>query len=290
MNNVWSSCIQKIGTLYSSRALRFSDLFWEKYTEIFAIGHQKSILEIGCGPGALCRSLRRWYPDAEITGADRDSEFIEFAREKVPGVSFVEEDAVHLSFGESSFDVTISNTVAEHIEPSGFFKEQYRVLKPEGVCLILSSRRGINIPAPCISEISDFEKEIWSRVEKRRGEIEKEYGVCLYPMNEREYPICMQKYGFRNVSVDYVTVNLTPDHPACPGEMAHAMIDANWQGELDSIDVIARIAPDLVSADELEELRRLTNGKYQKRRELYEAGIKQWDTNVSVIMVIRGVK
>lgn len=34
-----------------------------------------------------------------------------------------------IPFENESFDVTISNTVAEHIEPSRFYGEQYRVLK-----------------------------------------------------------------------------------------------------------------------------------------------------------------
>ena len=89
------------------------------------------ILEIGCGPGALAGALHRWYPKAEITAVDRDSEFIRFAREYEEGIDFAEGDATALSFPDNSFDVVISNTVSEHIEPSKFYGEQMRVLKPE---------------------------------------------------------------------------------------------------------------------------------------------------------------
>lgn len=41
---------------------------------------------------------------------------------------------------------------------------------------------------------------------------------------------------------------------------------------------------------EVEELRHVINAKYDKRLELYNSGIKQWDTNVSVTMIIRGIK
>lgn len=161
MNTIWSSYIQSIGTLYTSRALRFADNFEERYKEAFAIADKSKILEIGCGPGALAESLSRWYPDSKIYGVDRDDNFVNFAREKVSGVEFFEGDATQLAFDDCSFDVTISNTVAEHIEPSKFYGEQYRVLKKNGVCLVLSSRRGINIPAPCISEETEFERDIW---------------------------------------------------------------------------------------------------------------------------------
>ena len=155
---------------------------------------------------------------------------------------------------------------------------------------MLSSRRGINISAPCVSEQSDFEKEIWDRVEKRCREIDKEYNVCLYPMSEAEYPACMRKYGFRDVSTEYITVNLTPDNPCCSKETAYAMINANRQSLLDGIEMLNYMASDLVSKDETAEMKRLAEQKYNKRIELYDAGVKQWDTDVSLIMVLRGVK
>ena len=290
MNTIWSTYIQGIGTLYQSRSLRFADLFKEKYVSAFDMGARKNILEIGCGPGALAQALHRWYPDRLVTGMDRDSNFIAFAKEKTPEITFVEGEATALAFENESFDVTISNTVAEHIEPSGFFGEQYRVLRKNGICLVLSARRGVNFYAPCIAEQSDFENEIWSRVSKRIEEINKEHSICLYPMTEQEYPLCMEKYGFRNVSTEYITINLTPDNPAYSKESACAMINANRQSQLDGIKMLNAMAPDLVSADEVAELIRLTDQKYDKRLELYGAGIKQWDTNASVTMIMRGIK
>lgn len=95
MNTIWSSYIQSIGTLYTSRALRFADNFEERYKEAFAIADKSKILEIGCGPGALAESLSRWYPDSKIYGVDRDGHFVNFAREKVSGVEFFEGDATN---------------------------------------------------------------------------------------------------------------------------------------------------------------------------------------------------
>lgn len=126
---------------------------------------------------------------------------------------FFEGDAAHLAFGEESFDVTISNTVAEHIAPAEFYGEQYRVLKKGGVCLVLSARKGINIAAQCMAEKSEFEKDIWQRAGKYFEEIEKKNAVCAYPQNEAEMPATMEQYGFRNVTTEYITVNLTPDNP-----------------------------------------------------------------------------
>lgn len=290
MNTMWSTYVQSIGTLYYSRALRFADMFRGKYKDIFQLDSPGQILEIGCGPGALAKSLSRWYPQANICGIDRDSNFINFARGQVPEVTFAEGDATSLSFDSRSFDVTISNTVAEHIEPAKFYGEQYRVLKENGVCLVLSARKGVNIVASCISEETDFEKDIWKRAERFFIENKKKYEICAYPQNEAELPRNMERYGFRNVTTEYITVNLTPDNPVYPREMAYAMINANRQGDLESIDNLLAITGGEVTAAEIEELKRLVNTKYDKRLALYDAGEKQWDTNMSVTMIVRGEK
>lgn len=212
MNTIWSTYIQNIGTLYLSRSLRFSDAFKERYVNAFQLPENSNILEIGCGPGALAESLALWYPDSSVSAIDRDSNFIEFATKNTSGIHFMEVDATALPFESNSFDVTISNTVAEHIEPSKFYSEQYRVLKENGICLVLSARRGVSIQAPCISEETEFEKEIWQRADKYFSKIHDKYSICAYPQTEAELPLCMEQYNFRNVTTEYITVNLTPDN------------------------------------------------------------------------------
>ncbi|MBQ9120716.1 MAG: methyltransferase domain-containing protein [Lachnospiraceae bacterium] len=290
MNTIWSTYIQNIGTLYDSRSLRFCDLFRDEYKKIFALEDKHKILEIGCGPGALAESLARWYPSSQIFGLDRDSNFIQFAANQAPHIQFSEGDATSLPYESESFDVTISNTVAEHIEPSAFYGEQYRVLRKNGVCLVLSARKGIQLAAPCIAEESDFERDIWQRTAPRLSENIKKHAVCAYPQNESELPLHMEQYGFRNVKTEYITVNLTPDNPIYSPEMAYAMINANRQGDIDSAQSLKHIAADLVTPDEVEELIRRIHVKYDKRLALYDAGIRQWDTNLSVTMIVRGTK
>ncbi len=290
MNTIWSRCVQNIGTLYLSRTLRFSDEYKEKYMDAFHIENKKRILEIGCGPGALARSLARWYPDSEVVGLDRDTAFIQFAAQQAPHIKFMEADAVTLPFEDNSFDVVISNTVQEHIEPSRFFGEQYRVLKPNGICLVLFVRKGINITADCIAHQSSFEEEIWKRVEPFCQEMEREYHVGQYPMSESELPSVMEKYGFRQVSTDYLTVNLTPDNPGNSKELAYAMINAHRQTNIDAVNSLPQVAPGVVKEGEIQEMKKRINERYDKRIELYNAGIKQWDTSMVLTMVLRGIK
>ena len=282
MNTVWSDNVQGILTLYLSRKLRFDDRFFPQYEGLFRLdrGRELRILEVGCGPGALAEALCRWYPRAEIHGIDRDSRFIEYAREHVAGVSFSEGDAARLPFGEGTFDVTISNTVQEHVEPSAFWGEQRRVLKPGGVCLCLSARRGIRRGAPCL-EPTDTEKAFWAAQPDAESSLEA-FQVCRYPMSESEIPASMEKHGFVHVTTGYAVIDLTPDDPKYPAPMAEAMIEAERQSDLDAIrSVRSADAEDVICA---------ANARYDERLRLYRAGIRQWDTSVSLTMVLRGEK
>lgn len=103
-------------------------------------------------------------------------------------------------------------------------------------------------------------------------------------------PLCMEHYGFGNVTTDYITINLTPDNTIYTKEMAHAMINANRKCAVDNVESLKQIGNGIVSDSEINELKHIINSKYDKRIELYDNGIKQWDTNMSVTMIMRGVK
>ncbi len=292
MNTNWSDYVQGVGTLYLSRMLRFSNQHRQAYMQAFDLDGARRLrmLELGCGPGALTQSLARWYPNADITAIDLDSAFIEFAAHRAPGLRFIEADATALPFEDGEFDVTISNTVQEHIAPERFFGEQHRVLKRGGVCLVLSARRGVNIEADCVAQQSDFERDIWARVSERCRNMDRDLGVGRYAMSERELPQAMEAHGFDNVSTHYIAVNLTPDDPDVSPEAAHAMIDVQRRMRLDAVQSLEQIAPDVVGKAELSELEAHVNRRYDERLALYDAGKRQWDVSVSLTMVVRGVK
>ena len=290
MNTVWSDYIQGIETLYTSRRLRFADCFAPRYRELLPLTAQTraAILEIGCGPGALAGILHRWYPNAAVTGLDRDSAFIRFAREREPGVAFLEGDAAALPFSDGSFDATISHTVSEHVEPTAFFSEQFRVLKPGGFCIVMSSRKTIRVLPPCLLP-NEAENRFWEKVQRYDTSME-DHAVCRYPLTEAELPHTMEQCGFTGVSIGYVTVDLTPDDPKFPPAMALAMIEAGQKRDLEGLNAVQKTLPDRVTKQELDGMRRRINEKYDERVALYRRGEKQWDTETAVIMVLKGGK
>ena len=282
MNTIWSDHVQGVKTLYLSRKLRFDDLFFSQYEASFQLDGKArlKILEIGCGPGALAEALHRWYPHAEITAIDRDRNFISFAKKNVPCVDFTEADATNLPFEDSMFDVTISNTVQEHIAPEPFWGEQLRVLKPGGVCICLSARKGLRCIAPCLQPTA-AETAFRSKLPPENESL-RQYEVCRFPMSEAELPRTMEAYGFRNVTTGYAVIDLTPDAPKYSAELATAMIEADRQCDLEAIaSAYAGDTNEVVAA---------VNSKYDERLRLYKTGNKQWDTAVSVTMILRGTK
>ncbi len=206
----------------------------------------------------------------------------------MPGVEFLAGDATDLPFPAGSFDVTISNTVQEHVEPGAFFGEQLRVLRPGGVCLVLSSRKGLHVAAPCLAW-NEAERVFWEKVTALDDSMEK-YEICRYPMSEAGLPAAMERYGFRGVRTGYAAVDLTPDDPTVAPELAREMILSGKYNDIEALEAAARTLGDKLDAAELESIRQRIDGKYGARLEQYAGGEKQWETVVNLIMVLRGVK
>jgi len=291
MNTLWSTQLQTAETLYQTRRLRFDDRFREHYTRVFGLDDSRSILEIGAGPGALTQALARWYPNAEVTGSDRDSAFVAFAQARAPHIKFIEADIAALPFDGDCFDAVISHTVHEHVEPGLFFGAQYRVLKPGGVCLVLSAgRRTINLAASDIMEPLAFETEMRQRTEPYYQAADEAHCVGKYRCSEQELPTQMRRQGFEDIQTHYLAINLTPDSAQYDRDFALRMIEANRRVHLDSLAYLPHIAPGVVSEAERKRWAAEINAKYDKRVAKYLSGEPQWDVNVSVTMAVRGVK
>lgn len=103
----------------------------------------RKILDLGCGNGALCRTLR----DAgyDMTGCDVDAGGIELARQAVKGVRFerlgMEDDPGVL--GNREYDAVVSTEVVEHLyAPRSLPRFAARVLKPGGYLILTTPYHG----------------------------------------------------------------------------------------------------------------------------------------------------
>lgn len=93
-----------------------------------------SVLDAGCGTGAILAMLQADYPDCAYTGIDLSGKMIEVARRKaLPGVTFVQGDCESLPFPAESFDAVLCSQSFHHYpHPEAFFQSVHRVLRPGG--------------------------------------------------------------------------------------------------------------------------------------------------------------
>ena len=104
-----------------------------------------TILDIGCGNGALAIESAKKYQEAFVTGIDYWGEIWDYSKEvcdrnaEIEGVSdrveFQKANAVYLPFEDGSFDLVISNFVFHEAggrDKKEVLKEALRVVKPGG--------------------------------------------------------------------------------------------------------------------------------------------------------------
>ncbi len=96
------------------------------------------LLEIGCGTGALLRSLGRAHPGVQLTGVDPCAEMLKQARAKVgPAVELVEAWAEWLPFDDGQFDVVVLCNVFHYLQhPREALAQIARVLRRGGRLVI----------------------------------------------------------------------------------------------------------------------------------------------------------
>ena len=99
----------------------------------------------------------------------------------------------------------------------------------------------------------------------------------------------MEKYGFGDITCDYLATGLTPDDKKFAA-IARDIIEEGRMSDLDGLHSAARTLPDFVAAEDVQKMTELINKKYDERLAQYGRGEKQWDTAISLIMVLRGIK
>ncbi len=97
-----------------------------------------TVLDVGCGTGALLQVLAETVPDVELVGLDLSGRMLDIARRRVsPPVTLVRGDVQHLPFVPRSFDRVVSVS-ALHFwpDPARALRELVRVLADDGELVI----------------------------------------------------------------------------------------------------------------------------------------------------------
>lgn len=107
--------------------------------DLAPVGLGDRVLDIGCGTGTFATTLKKRYPEVDVTGIDPDPKALARARHKaerarVP-VRFDRGFADSLEYPDASFDKVFSSFMFHHLEGrnrEATLREVRRVLKPGG--------------------------------------------------------------------------------------------------------------------------------------------------------------
>lgn len=105
-----------------------------------------SVLDVGCGPGALARRAARRRGDLTVRGVDPSAEMVRYARERTgrelgARVEFARAGAEQLPFPDDFFDVVVSTMSFQHWHPlNDAVAEVLRVTRPSGRVLVFNVR------------------------------------------------------------------------------------------------------------------------------------------------------
>lgn len=100
------------GLFYEAQKTRFAEVI-EGVENKLDLSSYETIIDIGCGTGALCSVLNK--KGLTVTGIDPAGTMLEIARKKQENkdISFIQADALEgLPFKDNSFDIAIASYVA----------------------------------------------------------------------------------------------------------------------------------------------------------------------------------
>src|SRR6266508_4172551 len=106
-------------------------LFVEPLLDAAGVHAGSRLLDVACGPGLISEAAA--VRGAQPVGLDVASAMVARARERCPGLTFVEGDAQRLPFPDSSFDAVTMNFGILHLsQPETALRQARRVLRQGG--------------------------------------------------------------------------------------------------------------------------------------------------------------
>jgi len=293
MENLWSKYVQSSEELYLTRSLRFRDDNTDLWLRHMRLADGMKILEIGCGGGLLCHQIKAHLPNSTVTGIDRDEGHINFARDKSVQIGdsceFIVGDALNLPFIDNSFDAVTSHTVVEHIETSGFLREQYRILKPGGLISVLFVNNNLGI-YPDSWQAQGEEAELMNKA-WANTDFNAIHGIGAFMPKENQLPADLESAGFSRVNVNIFTIiPYAPDNADTPPELALQQIHTYRICALSQLHKALKINPEALNSDEIVKLENLINKRFDARIDSYKQAEKLWDLSASTVVVATGYK
>jgi ubiquinone/menaquinone biosynthesis C-methylase UbiE len=296
MNIIWSENIQGVLNLDLSREMRFRDDRKDLFLNLLGLRDEMKIVDIGCGPGTLTRKLSKWLGErSNIIGIDRDTKFINYAREKaqeqrLSNINYYEGNALNLPMEDNSVDACISHTVIEHVPNREFLLEQKRICRPGGRVSVMYSRpdKHIKTEPDLLPKQSEREKEILDKLSKETEKIDRKYSVGKYWPDPVGLPKLFEEVGFKNVQVDAAAIPIVIDDWRNSPEEKIAMVEGEKQQLLEGIEMDLKLYSGILTNQEAEELMQLVSDRFNRRVDLIKEGKNIWDYMILMMQIVSG--
>ena len=121
------------GDAYQRFMGRWSPFLAELFVSWLGVPPGRDWLDVGCGTGALTRTILAQAAPARILGVDPSDAFVNFAHENIydPRVDFKVGSAQNLPVEDASFDVAAAGLVLNFVpDPTAALAEFKRVVRP----------------------------------------------------------------------------------------------------------------------------------------------------------------
>lgn len=124
------------GERYEDYVGRWSKGVAAQFLEWLGVPDGSQWLDVGCGTGALSRTILAEANPVRVAGIDQAEGFVQFAANSVSddSVSFQVGDAQDLPFADGEFDAAVSGLVLTFVPDHGrMVREMRRVVRPGGI-------------------------------------------------------------------------------------------------------------------------------------------------------------
>jgi SAM-dependent methyltransferase len=101
-----------------------------------SVDDQTSVLDVGCGTGAVALAVADAFPSARVTGIDASNAYVAVAQARAPRhrMRFLVGNAQALELPSATFDRTLSMLAINFFpDPAAALREMIRVTRPDGV-------------------------------------------------------------------------------------------------------------------------------------------------------------
>jgi len=105
----------------------------EKIIKVSNIGENESVIDLGCGSGALVVMVSKITQD--VIGVDNSEQMISQGKKEYPRINLRLGNVLDLKVGRKKYDVALSRAVFQHLTTAQhrkFLSEAHRILKDNG--------------------------------------------------------------------------------------------------------------------------------------------------------------